>query len=175
MWPANGKYSSLTTYAPELADARSMFGYISSIGPKPLGDPTASPAYQAWPDAGAPIFLQLGMQSATVSNVASTSDPTQSGVTAFSLALNGTDLGSGNYVEIDEFNYANSTLDSTTLTNSQKTLGMRGAVALLPKQPLVPGSTYTASITVNGTLYLWSFTVQAYGPICLELYRSTIF
>lgn len=44
---------------------------------------------------------------------------------------------------------------------------MRGAVALLPKQPLAPG-TYTASITVNGMLYLWSFTVQVYGPICLS-------
>ena len=157
MWPANGKYSALTTYAPEIPDARSMFGYITSIGTDP----------SAWPPAGCPIFLQLGMQSATVSNVASTSDSTQSGVTVYSLALNGTDLGSGNYVEIDEFNYANDLIDAATLEQYQGILHTRGAIALLPKQPLAPG-TYTVSITVNEMLYLWSFTVQVYGPICLS-------
>ncbi|MBW1713559.1 MAG: hypothetical protein JRJ59_10465, partial [Deltaproteobacteria bacterium] len=39
-------------------------------------------------------------------------------------------------------------------------LDMRDAAVLIPRDPLIPGATYTVSITANGQPYTWSFTVS---------------
>jgi uncharacterized protein YkwD len=57
--------------------------------------------------------------------------------------------------------------DSTSYSNSNQTmqmigrtiLSMRNAIVLIPRAPLVPGETYTASLTANGTVYEWSFSI----------------
>ncbi len=41
-------------------------------------------------------------------------------------------------------------------------LAGRDAVVLVPRAPLLSGSTYTASLTVDGTTHAWSFTVAPF-------------
>jgi hypothetical protein len=62
--------------------------------------------------------------------------------------------------------------DGSTYTNSVRSeqdlarsiLAGRNAVVLIPKEPLLPGRTYTASITSAGVETTWSFTVSSSAP-----------
>lgn len=59
--------------------------------------------------------------------------------------------------------------DETTFThpdpNQQRigraVLNSRDAVVVIPREPLPPGTRYTVSLTVNGQIYTWSFSVDA--------------
>jgi len=59
----------------------------------------------------------------------------------------------------DETSYQNPDANSRDL--GRAVLDARDAIVLIPRQPLEPGATYTASITVNGMKYTWSFSVLA--------------
>src|SRR5262249_44196483 len=58
----------------------------------------------------------------------------------------------------------NCVIDSTN-PSLGASLKSRGAVVLIPRQPLVSGTLYTVSMTVNGVPYSWSFRV---GPLTLN-------
>jgi IPT/TIG domain/Cysteine-rich secretory protein family len=96
-------------------------------------DPLSACSGYAMP-VGLPVFVQVG------GNVATT-------VGAHSLTANGTAL-------------ANCVIDSNNTTLGAG-LKERGAVVLVPRQPLQSDVTYTVNLTVNGTAYSWTFKV---GP-----------
>jgi hypothetical protein len=87
---------------------------------------------------GLPVFVQVGGNVAT-------------SVTAHAFTAGGTAL-------------AHCVLDSST-PNVGSNLTSRGAAVLIPQQPLVPGTTYTVALTVNGVPYTWSFTVSTDGSL----------
>ncbi len=58
-----------------------------------------------------------------------------------------------------EQNYVNE--DEYAQEVGRSVLHERGAVVLIPQQPLTVGSIYTASVTVNGEVYTWMFTAVA--------------
>ena len=86
--------------------------------------------------SGLPIFIEIG------GNVMTTAGP-------HSLTVNGSVL---NTCTIDSNN--------TTFTSYLK---WRGAVILMPQQPLQNGATYVVTLTVNNVPYTWSFSVGS-GP-----------
>ncbi|TMF20203.1 MAG: hypothetical protein E6I36_10885 [Chloroflexi bacterium] len=87
---------------------------------------------------GLPVFIQVG------GNVATTA-------TAHSFTGNGAAL-------------AHCVLDSNS-AGVGSSLTSRGAVVVIPQQPLVTGVTYRVGLTVNGTAYSWSFTVGPFFSI----------
>ena len=91
---------------------------------------------------GLPAFVELG------GNVSTT-------VTAHSFTGNGVAL-------------PHCVIDSTNASLSSY-LTSRGGVIVVPQQPLTPGVNYTVSLTVNGSPYQWSFTVNATGSIGVQL------
>lgn len=131
-WPGNNQTVSLTSY--------SMYG---------TEWPDARASCTGYPSPGLPITLQLGP-----GNVESSSTPGTSGVTAYSLMQGSTALTA---CEIDEFTYTNAQ-DAQGQSWGRSVLAGQGIVVLLPQQPLAPGN-YSASITVNGMNYTWSFIV----------------
>jgi IPT/TIG domain/Fibronectin type III domain/Cysteine-rich secretory protein family len=86
--------------------------------------------------SGLPVFVEVG------GNVSTTAGPVHT------LTANGALL-------------ANCVIDSTN-PNYANYLTGRGAVIMMPQQPLQNGTTYTVALTVNGVPYTWSFTV---GPL----------
>ena len=109
---------------------------LTTYGGNEFPDPLqACPGYAA--PTGLPVFVEVG------GNVSTT-------VTASSFKANGVAL-------------AHCVVDATNATLAPY-LTSRGGAILIPQQPLVTGVTYTASMTVNGTAYTWSFTV---GPFSI--------
>jgi hypothetical protein len=96
----------------------------------------ACPGY-AMP-VGLPVFIQVG------GNVATTAG-------AHALTGNGTPL---EHCVID----SNSPSVGSNLT-------YRGAVIVIPRQPLQPGVTYVVALTVNGLPYTWGFTVNSNNTV----------
>ncbi len=115
-----------------------LTSYVTEL-PDPL---TSCPGYTA--PAGLPLLVQVGNGTVT---------PT---VTASSFAQGNTPL---EHCVFDETSYVNPDPDLQTL--GRLILSTRDAVVLIPRQPLQPGATYTASLTVNGRTYTWSFSVSA--------------
>jgi uncharacterized protein YkwD len=113
--------------------------YVGGEWPDPL---TACPGYTT--PSGLPIILQIGPGNLTPS------------VTAHSFLQGATPL---EHCVFDETNYTN--LDSSTQSTGRNILNSRDAIVLIPRQPLTPGATYTVSITTNGQIYTWSFTVSS--------------
>jgi hypothetical protein len=99
--------------------------------------------------AGQPIFCLAG---------GNFSPPVQS-----SLKRDGIDV---DFCEMDASNYTTWPTESKWQDLARNILGSRGAIVLLPKDPLVNG-TYTVSITQGGPRvpgqveYAWSFTVDS--------------
>ena len=76
-------------------------------------------------------------------------------VTAHSITSGGS---ATEHCVFDETNYTNP--DSNQQSLGRAVLGGRDAIVLIPRQPLTPGATYRVSLTVNGTVHRWSFTVS---------------
>jgi hypothetical protein len=93
----------------------------------------ACPGYSG--TVGLPVFIQVG------GNVATAAGPVHS------FTGNGASL-------------AHCVIDSTNPSVGSN-LTSRGAVVVIPQQPLVAGVRYVVALTVNGTPYTWSFTVGA--------------
>ncbi|HPS77655.1 MAG TPA: dockerin type I domain-containing protein [Thermoanaerobaculaceae bacterium] len=110
--------------------------------PDPL---TGCPGYTV--PTGQPISLQVGAGGTTPS------------VTAHSFSVGGTPLP---HCVFDETTYTNP--NATLQSLGRGVLNMRDAVILIPRDPLVPGDTYTASITSAGHTTTWSFTVMGGTP-----------
>lgn len=107
--------------------------------PDPL---TSCPGYSA--PSGLPIILQIGPGNLTPD------------VTAHTFTQGSTSL---DHCIFDETDYANS--DSSQQSLGRSILNSRDAIVLIPRDPLTPGATYSASITVNGETHTWSFTVAS--------------
>jgi uncharacterized protein YkwD len=87
---------------------------------------------------GLPVFIEVGGNVSTA-------------VEAHSFAGNGTPL-------------AHCVIDSSNASLGSN-LKSRGAVILVPRQPLVAGVTYTVSLTVNNVPYVWTFGVTGDNTI----------
>ncbi|MGH2544347.1 MAG: CAP domain-containing protein [Ardenticatenaceae bacterium] len=107
--------------------------------PEPL---TSCPSFGE--TSGSPLLLQIGPGDLVP------------GVSSHSLLRNGAPL---DHCIFDETSYINP--DSGTQYVGRSILNMRDAIVLIPRDPLVPGSTYTASITANGQSHSWTFTIAA--------------
>jgi IPT/TIG domain-containing protein/cysteine-rich secretory family protein len=88
---------------------------------------------------GLPVFIQVG------GNVATTAGPVHS------FTGNGAPL-------------AHCVIDSTNPSFSSS-LSSRGAVILIPRQPLQNGVKYVVALTVNSVPYTWSFTIGPFFSI----------
>jgi hypothetical protein len=108
-------------------------------------DPLASCPGYATP-TGPPLLLMLG-------------DGTGSpAVTAFSFSGPEGGLDACLFTETS---YTNPDPDQQAA--GRNILDIRDAIVLIPRQPLIPGSSYTLSITADGQAYTWSFTVTGGG------------
>lgn len=94
--------------------------------------------------SGLPLIIQFGPGD---------EDPV---VAASSLSVDGQPL---EHCVFSESTYRNPDLAEQDLGRS--VLAARDAVVLVPRAPLTPGARYTASITVGGRDYVWSFGVEA--------------
>jgi hypothetical protein len=111
--------------------------YYGGEFPDPL---TPCPGFTT--PTGPGIFLQLGTGSLTPA------------VSAASLTTNGV---SQQICVFDETNYTHP--DPSTQNSGRNILNSRDAIVIMPRNPLVVGQSYTASITVNGQTHTWTFTV----------------
>lgn len=108
-----------------------LTSYNGNEFPNPL-----SPCSGYSAPTGLPVILQL--------------DPAEpASLQAHSFSQGSTPLESCAY------NKNSGQLDST----GKSILGMRNAVVLIPRAPLVAGNTYSVSITNGGTVYSWSFSI----------------
>ncbi|HVH63535.1 MAG TPA: CAP domain-containing protein [Candidatus Dormibacteraeota bacterium] len=110
---------------------------LTTFGGGEFPDPLqACPGYAA--PTGLPVTIQVGGNVAT-------------SVTAHAFTGNGTPLA---HCVIDS---SNASLGSS--------LTSRGAVILIPQQPLQPGVNYVVALTVNGVPYTWHFGVSSDNSI----------
>ena len=108
-----------------------------------LPEPLAScPGYDD--PVGLPLIVQLGTGSISPVNV-----------TAHSFAQGVNPLESCVFSESD---YTNPNAQHQSLGRS--VLGGRDAIVLIPRDPLVDGNEYTASVTANGVTHTWTFGVS---------------
>lgn len=125
--------------------------WLTQYGGKEFPDPLQScPGYSA--PSGPPVIIQLGSGGVTPN------------VTASSFSRSGVML---DHCVFDETNYATSL--GRTILNS------RDAVVIMPREPLAVGEAYTASITHNGVVYTWSFTVINRPTAVLPLEADSLY
>jgi hypothetical protein len=118
--------------------------YLTSYDGFEQPDPLAScPGFPLGGPSGLPIILQMGPGHLT---------PV---VTAHSLHRGATALP---HCVFTESTYANSIAELQALGRAQ--LAARDAVVLIPKDPLMPGQSYTVSITAEGMTVTWTFRVS---------------
>ncbi|MSP13871.1 MAG: hypothetical protein EXR62_13060 [Chloroflexi bacterium] len=110
--------------------------------PNPL---TSCPGYTS--PTGLPIILFLGFKN-LVPNI-----------TASSFKQGTTELA---HCTFHKINYVNSNPDLQA--KGRAILDQRNAIILIPRDPLLPGASYTASITTNGPPKTWSFATAAVLP-----------
>lgn len=104
--------------------------------PDPL---TACPGYVK--PTGPPIILQVGAGSGSPS-------------------LGGSSFRTGE-VALDHCTFGETTYsnpDAAAQRSARRVLDVRDAIILIPRLPLVPGKSYTASIVVDGQQVTWTFT-----------------
>lgn len=109
-----------------------------------------NPVPLASPPFGCPLFIQTGRFD----------NPPH--VTAYTLLRD--DGEPQSCFEIDETTYLNSNSQEQAL--GRAVLRGRNAIILIPRSPLLPGRTYTASVINQGQMIRWSFSVSpaAYMP-----------
>ncbi|HKZ83048.1 MAG TPA: CAP domain-containing protein [Anaerolineae bacterium] len=107
--------------------------------PSPL---TSCPGYTA--PSGLPIILEIGPGNLTPS------------VTGHSFIQGGAPL---EHCVFDETSYSHPDPGSQSLGRS--ILNSRDAIVLIPRLPLTPRASYTASITVDGQTHTWTFSVSS--------------
>ena len=112
--------------------------YYGGEFPDPL---TSCPGYV--PPTGPPLMLQLGAGELTPQ------------VTGFSLRRNGQPIEGCLY---DETSYVNP--NPYMQSTGRIVLNNRDAVVIMPRNPLVPGSTYLVQVTTSDSSYAWSFLVS---------------
>lgn len=105
---------------------------------------TSCPGYTA--PTGLPVIAQFG--SGSIVPV----------VTSSTFSANGQPL---EHCVFTEATYTNG--DGSAQSLGRSVLGSRDAVVLVPRAPLVSGTTYTASLTVNGSTHTWSFSIGAFA------------
>jgi hypothetical protein len=105
--------------------------------PSPLD---SCPGYSS--PAGLPLIVQIGPGD-IIPNVTAHAFSNQS--------------GSLEHCVFDETSYKNP--DPSAQSLGRSILSVRDAIVIIPRKPLVIGEGYTASITVNGKSYTWSFSV----------------
>jgi hypothetical protein len=115
-----------------------LLSYDGGEGPDPL---TGCLGYTA--PSGPPIMLQIGP-----GNIIPV-------VTSHSLMQGGIPL---EHCVFDETSYTNP--DSTQQNIGRSALNERDAIILIPCASFTAGANYTASITVNGQTYTWSFITE---------------
>ncbi len=92
--------------------------------------------------SGLPLLVQFGAGQTPL-------------VTASAFSQNGQPL---EHCVYDGSNYANP--DGAAQSLGRAVLAARGAVVLIPRQPLVAGVAYAAALTANGKMVAWSFSVS---------------
>ena len=134
MWPAHNTAVYLTSYdGGEQPDPLTSCSGLGLNGP-----------------AGLPILLQLGAGDVVGPN---TPRPV---VSAHSFKENGVER---DHCLFDETSYQNSI---TALRDEGRAiLAARDAIVLIPRAPLIPGKSYTVSITAQGQTHTWTFRVVA--------------
>jgi hypothetical protein len=130
--------SSFPVFYPAVGKTLPLSAYSGGETPDPL---SACPGYTA--PSGPPILVQFGLGF------------TPTVVTSHALRLDGADL---EHCVFTGDTYTNPDAEQQALGRS--ILDNRDAVVLLPRQPLLPGQTYTVSLTTNGQAYTWSFRVD---------------
>jgi uncharacterized protein YkwD len=120
----------------------SSTSFMGGEYPDPL---TACPGYSI--PAGQPIYLMISTGNQV---------PT---VTDHRLTQGGKTLEN---CEFDETNYTNS--DSSQQQLARSILNGRDAIVIIPRSTLIPGASYTISITVNNQIYSWTFNVASTAP-----------
>ncbi len=103
-------------------------------------DPLATCGYHA--PTGMPITLQTGGQGAVA-------------LGRFSLARNGVAVAS---CAFDASSYRSA--DPVASERVKKQLAHFGGIVMVPKEPLVPGATYTVKIVASGRSFSWWFAVE---------------
>ena len=111
--------------------------YAGNESPDPL---TSCPGYSA--PTGVPILLMLG--------------PGSPGGTVQAFTTGGRPVEFCGY---DGHNYTNP--DSSAQALGCQVLSARGAIVIIPRQPLTPGATYTVSVSTVGGIVTWSFAIAA--------------
>jgi len=135
--------SHSVTY-PILWPANGKTIHVTQYGGFESPDPlTSCPGYTA--PTGPPLYVQIGNGSVTPN------------VTASTFVQRG--VGPQDHCTFDETNYVNP--DGPTQNLGRAVLASRDCVVLMPRNPLVRGATYDVSITINGTIHAWSFTVDS--------------
>lgn len=126
------------TYPTDGGNTR-LINYSGGEFPDPLA---SCPGYS--PPTGPPIMLEIGPGNLVPA------------VTAVKLTQDGTPI---ELCHFDETNYSHP--DNNTQNAGRLILGNRDAIVIMPRQPLLPASSYTVQVNSNGTLYEWNFTVLA--------------
>ena len=106
--------------------------------PNPL---SSCPGYSV--PSGLPVILQIGPGDQIPH------------VTSHSFKTGTTEL---DHCVFDETSYVNS--DSSSQSIGRSILKTHDAIILIPRSPLKAGTAYTVSITSNGQVYTWSFSVS---------------
>jgi hypothetical protein len=71
-------------------------------------------------------------------------------------------LANGSPVQICHYNETNYVHPNPgTQSNGRLILNGRDAIVIMPRNPLVAGTVYTASITANGQTTTWTFSATA--------------
>ena len=103
-------------------------------------DPLATCGYHT--PTGVPISLQIGGSA-------------PAGLESFSLTRNGTTVTS---CAFDAASYKSA--DPVAQDRVRKELAQFAAIVVVPKEPLVPGATYTVNIKAGGQNFSWWFAVE---------------
>ncbi len=127
-------------------------------------DPLAAAACAGFsPPTGLPLIVQLG------SDPSGANDPDVTG-TAITLD-DGTPV---EHCWFSEGTYTNP--DGAAQARGRLVLDTRDAVVIIPREPLLPGRTYTASVTADGRTHTWTFHTwpPRAGAVALEPSPGTV-